>query len=143
MEVGRHPRQIVKRAGQRASVVARRRADHAASFPKSSRSPTALADGTVLDGEVLAFRDDRPLPFSALQQRIGRERNVSRTARDVPVVFMAYDVLEHHGDDVRARTAASTRRRTLLESIIARRCSRGSALAPAPQTHRPAAAVRR
>ena len=51
----------------------------------------------MLDGEVLAFRDDRPLPFSALQQRIGRQKQVAQMARDVPVVFMAYDVLEHDG----------------------------------------------
>jgi DNA ligase-1 len=76
----------------------------------------SLADGTVLDGEILAFRGDRPLPFSALQQRIGRERNVSRTARQVPVVFMTYDVLEHDRVDVR-HEALSTRRE-LLQSLV-------------------------
>ena len=41
-------------------------------FPEIADAAAALPDGTVLDGEVLAYRDDRPLPFSALQQRIGR-----------------------------------------------------------------------
>ena len=60
-----------------------------------------MPDGTVLDGEVLAFRDDRPLPFSALQQRIGRQKQVAQLARAVPVVFMTYDILEDNGEDIR------------------------------------------
>ena len=65
----------------------------------------------MLDGEVLAFRDDRPLPFSALQQRIGRQKQVAQMARAVPVVFMTYDMLEERGDDVRARPLAERRAR--------------------------------
>ena len=64
-------------------------------FPEIAAAATRLPDGTVLDGEVLAFRDDRPLPFSALQQRIGRQKLVAQMVRAVPVVFMTYDVLEH------------------------------------------------
>ncbi len=63
-------------------------------FPEIAAAATRLPDGTVLDGEVLAFRDERPLPFSALQQRIGRQKQVAQLARAVPVVFMTYDVLE-------------------------------------------------
>jgi DNA ligase-1 len=101
-------------------------------FPDIIEAAHGVADGTVLDGEVLAYRGDRPLPFSALQQRIGRERNVSRTARDVPVVFMAYDVLEHQGRDVRSEPLAT--RRVWLESIVAR----AQQLAPAaPRPQRP------
>jgi DNA ligase 1 len=86
-------------------------------FPEVARAAESLPDGTVLDGEVLAFRDERPLPFSALQQRIGRLRQVARKARDVPVVFMGYDVLEHGAVDVRSTPLAT--RRALLESIVA------------------------
>jgi DNA ligase-1 len=49
-------------------------------FPEITAVAAGLDDGTVLDGEILAFRGDRPLPFSALQQRIGRERQVARVA---------------------------------------------------------------
>ena len=68
---------------------------------RSSPPRAALPDGTVLDGEVLAFRDERPLPFSALQQRIGRQKQVAQLARTVPVVFMTYDILEDRGEDIR------------------------------------------
>jgi DNA ligase-1 len=87
-------------------------------FPEIAAAATHLADGTVLDGEVLAFRDDRPLPFSALQQRIGRQKLVAQMVRTVPVVFMTYDVLEHQGVDVRAEPLAW--RRNTLEEYVAR-----------------------
>ena len=109
--------QLVKRAG-RAHLWSRGEELITQRFPEIIEAAHGVSDGTVLDGEVLAFRDDRPLPFSALQQRIGRERNVSRTARDVPVVFMAYDVLEHEARDVRSEPLVI--RRSVLESIVAR-----------------------
>jgi DNA ligase-1 len=85
-------------------------------FPEIVQAAVGLPDGTVLDGEVLAYRDDRPLPFSALQQRIGRHLHVARKARDVPVVFMAYDALEDEGRDVRPLPLES--RRLLLERLV-------------------------
>ncbi|MBA3297152.1 MAG: ATP-dependent DNA ligase, partial [Acidobacteria bacterium] len=85
-------------------------------FPEVAAAATHLPDGTVLDGEVLAFRDERPLPFSALQQRIGRQKQVAQMSREVPVVFMAYDILETGGQDARPRPLAE--RRALLESVI-------------------------
>ena len=85
-------------------------------FPEITAAATHLPDGTVLDGEVLAFREDRPLPFSALQQRIGRQKQVAQMSRTVPVVFMTYDILEHAGADIRQRPMAE--RRALLESLL-------------------------
>ena len=86
-------------------------------FPEIAAAATRLPEGTVLDGEVLGFADDRPLPFSALQQRIGRLKGVARMSRLVPVVFMAYDLLELGGEDVRALPLSDRRRRlgTLLQ----------------------------
>ena len=107
--------QIVKRAG-RTHLWSRGEELITQRFPEIIEAARGLGDGTVLDGEVLAYRDDRPLPFSALQQRIGRERHVTRIARDVPVVFMAYDVLEHEGRDVRTEPLAT--RRAMLESNV-------------------------
>ncbi|MEO5819830.1 MAG: ATP-dependent DNA ligase [Vicinamibacteraceae bacterium] len=86
-------------------------------FPEVAGVAAGLADGTVLDGEILAWRGDRPMAFSALQQRIGRERQVARTARDIPVVFMVYDVLEDAGVDVRATPLID--RRVRLEALVA------------------------
>jgi DNA ligase 1 len=86
-------------------------------FPEVTAAARALPDGTVIDGELLAFRGGVPLPFSALQQRIGRRLHVQRTARHVPVVFMAYDLLEHDGADIRPLPLLE--RRARLESVVA------------------------
>ncbi|MEL6546737.1 MAG: ATP-dependent DNA ligase, partial [Myxococcota bacterium] len=85
-----------------------------------------LKDGVVLDGELLAYRDG-PLPFAELQRRIGR-KTVSDTMLDeVPAAFMAYDILEHEGRDLREEPL--TARRALLESVVA---SAGPALIVSP-----------
>lgn len=101
-------------------------------FPEIAAAATRLPDGTVLDGEVLAFRDDRPLPFSALQQRIGRQKQVAQMARAVPVVFMAYDLLEDAGVDIRERPLDE--RRGALDSHLVPRSGvlRPSAIVDAP-----------
>ena len=82
-------------------------------FPEIAAAATHLPDGTVLDGEVLAFRNDRPLPFSALQQRIGRLKQVAQMARAVPVVFMVYDILEDASADIRHLPLSERRARLL------------------------------
>jgi DNA ligase-1 len=85
-------------------------------FPEIAAAATHLPDGTVLDGEVLAFQHDRPMPFSALQQRIGRQKQLAQIMRTVPVVFVAYDALEAGGDDIRPRPLDE--RRARLEELV-------------------------
>ena len=90
-------------------------------FPEITAAATHLPDGTVLDGEVLAFTDGRPMPFSALQQRIGRQKQVAQVMRAVPVVFVVYDVLERDGVDVRSAPLAE-RRDALLQLVTGACC---------------------
>ena len=72
-------------------------------FPEIQAAGQKLPDGTVIDGEILAWNDNRPLHFSKLQRRIGR-KNISRKILDtIPVILMAYDLLELNGKDVRER----------------------------------------
>jgi DNA ligase-1 len=101
--------QLVRRAGA-AHLWSRGEELITQRFPEIAAAATRLPDGTVLDGEVLAFREGTPLPFSALQQRIGRQKQVAQMARAVPVVFMAYDLLEDDGVDVRAQPLDERRR---------------------------------
>jgi DNA ligase-1 len=56
------------------------------------------------------------MPFSALQQRIGRQRQVAQIMRTVPVVFVVYDILERDGMDIR-QEALSARRESLIACI--------------------------
>ncbi len=65
----------------------------------------ALPEGTVLDGELLVWRDGAPAPFQSLQQRMGRKQPGKKLLADAPVAFIAYDLLQWHGRDQRARRA--------------------------------------
>lgn len=84
-------------------------------FPEIAAVGHALPDGVVLDGEILAWRDDRPLLFAALQRRIGRKTVGAKVLAEAPVVFMAYDLLELEGVDLRA--APLVERRAKLEAL--------------------------
>jgi DNA ligase-1 len=87
-------------------------------FPEVEASAEWLPDGTVLDGELLAWRNDAPLPFSELQRRIGRKTVGKKLLADVPCHLLVYDCLEHQGVDVRDRPMHE--RRAMAEAIVAR-----------------------
>ena len=70
-------------------------------FPELAQLCDYLPGGTVIDGEVLAFTDERPLSFNALQKRIGRKTVPKKLLAEAPVILMAYDLLEHDGKDIR------------------------------------------
>ena len=70
-------------------------------FPEVVEAGETLPDGTVLDGEVLAYGEDRPLPFALLQTRIGRQTLTPKVLARAPAAFMAYDLLEQDGRDLR------------------------------------------
>ena len=126
--------QLVKRGGQ-VSLWSRGEELITHRFPEIVHAAIGIPDGTVVDGEVLAFRGDRPLPFSALQQRIGREKDVARTARGVPVVFMTFDLLELDGRDWRGEPLAV--RRAELERIVERARQLAPAIVPPPGVPEP------
>jgi DNA ligase 1 len=85
-------------------------------FPEIVVSASALAPGTVLDGEVLAWAEDEVLPFAMLQRRIGRRTLSPKMLKDVPARFLAYDLLEWGGEDWRPRPLRE--RRAQLQALI-------------------------
>ncbi|CAM4203499.1 ATP-dependent DNA ligase [Palleronia rufa] len=86
-------------------------------FPEFARLVDFVPAGTVIDGEILAWRDEFPLSFNALQKRIGRKTVPKALLRDAPVILYAYDLLEWQGADIRDRPFAE--RRTLLDALVA------------------------
>lgn len=70
----------------------------------------------VLDGEILVWTKSSPRPFSELQPRISRKKVTRKMLDENPVVFIAYDIMEFQGKDVRHEPLEY--RRTLLEGII-------------------------
>ncbi len=69
-------------------------------FPEVVEAAGTLPAGVVLDGELLAWQDE-VLPFAALQRRLGRKTLTPRLLREVPVILLAYDLLEQAGEDIR------------------------------------------
>ncbi len=85
-------------------------------FPDLMQMGDQLPDGTVLDGEVLPWKDGNVLPFAQLQRRIGRKNLSKRLLDEIPAVLLAYDLLEWQGEDVRDRPL-SWRRQTLAALV--------------------------
>ena len=85
-------------------------------FPEIVALAQALPDGTVLDGEIVVWKEGAPAPFNLLQQRIGRKTLNKRVLADAPVGFIAYDLLEW--DSVDRRDLAQRERRALLERAV-------------------------
>ena len=86
-------------------------------FPEVEQTAEFLPDGTVIDGELVAWRDGTPLPFSELQRRINRKTIGKKLLADVPCALIAYDLLELGGEDLRGRTM--NERRSLLADVVA------------------------
>jgi DNA ligase 1 len=85
-------------------------------FPEYILLKDLLPEGCVLDGEILPYNGEMPLPFAALQTRIGRKNVTKKQLSEAPVAFFAYDLLEHNGADWRNKPL--TERRSKLEEIV-------------------------
>jgi DNA ligase-1 len=86
-------------------------------YPEYQAFLSLLPDGAVLDGEIIGWKEGRPLPFSALQTRIGRKSVSKKQLAETPVAFIAYDLLEYEGIDLRAQPFSE--RRQKLEQLAA------------------------
>jgi DNA ligase-1 len=108
--------QLVRREGQTA-LWSRGRERLEDRFPELLESAQALADGTVLDGELLVWDGDHPGSFADLARRLQRKRATPALLRSLPCRFLAYDLLELDGIDLRARPLST--RRARLEALLA------------------------
>ncbi|OYW60216.1 MAG: ATP-dependent DNA ligase, partial [Rhodobacterales bacterium 12-65-15] len=90
-------------------------------FPDLGPLADFLPKGTVIDGEILAWDKalNRPLPFAALQKRIGRKTVPKALLTEAPARMLAYDLLEDGGQDIRDQPLAHRRARLaeILQSL--------------------------
>jgi len=73
--------------------------DISGQFPEVVEGARGLAWNGILDGEILAWRDGAVLPFIALQARLGRKSPSAAIRAEVPVIYVAFDVLGLGGGD--------------------------------------------
>ena len=93
-------------AGGEVRIFSRTRDDITESFPELPGVLAGLPEDVILDGEIVAWsylaaESDEPgraLPFSALQQRLGRKKVSDAMMRQVPVAYLAFDVLYARGE---------------------------------------------
>ncbi len=97
------------------------------SFPELPDTLAGLPQDAILDGEIVAWsylsaesgEPGRALPFTALQQRLGRKKVSEELMRKVPVAYLAFDVLYAGGELLIDRTLRERGR--ILEELLAAR----------------------
>jgi DNA ligase-1 len=67
--------------------------DVSGQFPEVVEAALPLTWDGILDGELLAYRDGTVLPFQSLQARLGRKAPSEAIRSEIPVIFVAFDVL--------------------------------------------------
>ena len=87
-----------------------------AKFPELEVFREAIPDGTVIDGELIAWKDGKPLSFGLLQTRIGRKNVSKKQLIEAPAHIIAYDLLEWEGEDWRKKPFI--KRRNQLEKMV-------------------------
>ena len=86
-------------------------------FPDLVRAAAALPGDLICDGELLAWRDGRALPFAELQKRLGRKGDDFFLGAEIPVALSCYDLLWRDGTSLLAAPLAERRR--LLVQVLA------------------------
>ena len=86
-------------------------------FPELASLAAHVPDGTVLDGEIVVWKNAQVQPFALLQQRIGRKTLGAKLLAQLPVAVLVYDLLEWQGADMRQQPQSA--RREQLEALVA------------------------
>jgi len=85
-------------------IFSRTRDEITESFPELPDALAGLPEDAILDGEIVAWSyeegsaNSRALPFSTLQQRLGRKQVSEKLMRQVPVAYLVFDILYAGGE---------------------------------------------
>jgi DNA ligase-1 len=104
------------KSGGRAAIYSRTLDEITHRFPELHAALLALPGEFILDGEVLAARDGRILPFKDLQPRLGRKTVSDELQAQTPVIYIAYDLLYQDGQVLLEAPLAE--RRARLENLL-------------------------
>jgi len=92
--------------------------DRITEFPELLGPLRNITGDFILDGEIIGWRDGRAIPFTELQQRLGRKQIDLFTTSQVPVSFVTFDLLLLDGRSLLDIPLAE--RRLLLERLLAK-----------------------
>ena len=101
--------------GERVVLYSRDLNDVTAAFPEVVAAAGAAPHDLLLDGELLAFKDGVVRPFFELQHRLGRKVVSAQLLAEVPVIFVAFDLLYLDGRNL--LTEPLRQRRRTLEAL--------------------------
>jgi len=107
------------KAGARVALYSRDLKDISRTFPDLADTARHLSADVILDGEIVAMRDDSVLPFAELQKRLGRREADLFLHEEIPIKFVAFDLLWRNGE-------------SLLNKPLRERREALTALAPLP-----------
>ncbi|UOE39362.1 ATP-dependent DNA ligase [Chryseobacterium oryzae] len=85
-------------------------------FPEIKEVVQNMKGNFVLDGEILAVKDQRVLNFNELQKRLNRKTLTKKMLTDIPIQVFVYDLLELEGNDLREKPISA--RRAMLEELL-------------------------
>lgn len=97
-----------------ARLFSRRLNDVTASYPEVARALADISPDAIFDGEIVAIRGDRVLPFRLLQARLQRKSVDEPLLREVPIAYVVFDVLAI-GDELLLDVPLATRRERLAD----------------------------
>jgi DNA ligase-1 len=106
----------VHKDGDRLALYSRTLDEITQRFPELHAALQALPGEFILDGEVLAARNGRILPFKDLQARLGRKTVSAEVQSLTPVILVAYDLLYLNGEVLLEQPLAE--RRARLEALL-------------------------
>jgi DNA ligase I, ATP-dependent (dnl1) len=104
----------------RVAIYSRNRDDVTESFPDLEEAFASVEEPLIFDGEILGWdlKAGRALPFAVLGQRIGRKRVSNEWRQQVPVIFMAFDLMYANGE--LTLNLPLSERRNRLEAAVER-----------------------
>src|SRR6266404_4507675 len=110
-------------SGGNVRIFSRTRDEITESFPELPMALGGLPKDTILDGEIVAWNSGdagvpaRALPFSRLQQRLGRKKVSVKLMQDVPVAYLVFDIL--YADSALLLDCPLRERARILDDLLA------------------------
>jgi DNA ligase-1 len=115
------------KSGDRLKIFSRT-LDEIVEFPELREPLASIPGDYIVDGEILAWHDAQPLPFTQLQQRLGRKKPAASLIEEVPVKFVFFDLLYRDGELL--LDAPLTERSRRLKQLLAQSETKHVQLAP-------------